>query len=190
MAQTRIKRPVPDHPDSIHVKGDIETHRSWVVDRIVDKRGDRYLIRWKGYGPEHDQWRTRSQLRNASELVKDYEDQALRFRNEKARHLGLRIRAQAAPAPTQAATQQDLLLLKNVLTALRRDTNGNKGFVAPILSYHLRSANLSANFRLECHLRPRKDRKASRHHLRKASAHHAVPLRHLCSYRYGASILW
>ena len=96
------ERPVPDQPASVHVEGDTSTHKSWEVDRIIDKRGDRYLIRWKGYDPSHDQWRTRSQLGNASELIKEYEDQIRQFRNQKARRLGLRTQQ---PAFRQAPEQ-------------------------------------------------------------------------------------
>ncbi|KAF6240570.1 hypothetical protein HO173_001240 [Letharia columbiana] len=32
-----------------------------------------YLARWKGYGPEYDQWYNVKQLGDAPELVKDYE---------------------------------------------------------------------------------------------------------------------
>ena len=42
------ERPIPDQPASIHVKGDTATHKSWEVNRLVNKRGDRYLVRWKG----------------------------------------------------------------------------------------------------------------------------------------------
>lgn len=94
------ERPVPDYPDSVYIEGDTETHKSWMVDRIISKQGDRYLIRWKGYGPEDDQWRTRAQLGNVSELVKEYEDQVLRIRNEKALRLGLRTRTTSSQATT------------------------------------------------------------------------------------------
>ena len=42
--------------------------------------------------PQHDQWRTRAQLANASELIKDYEEWIRTMRNEKAQRLGLRLR--------------------------------------------------------------------------------------------------
>ena len=48
------ERPVPDQPDSIHVEGDTATQKLWEVENIVGKEGDRYLVRWKGWGPEHD----------------------------------------------------------------------------------------------------------------------------------------
>ena len=86
------ERPMPEQPDSVYVEGDTNTHKSWEVERIVDKQGDRYLVRWKGWGPQHDQWRTKAQLGKASELVSEYEDRVKAMRNEKAQRLGLRAR--------------------------------------------------------------------------------------------------
>ena len=105
------ERPVPAHPDSIHVEGDTATHKSWEVERIVDRRGDRYLLRWKGYGPEHDQWRTKTQLGKASDLIQAYEDRIRATRNEKAARLGLRThtakprRAETQLAPTARSSK-------------------------------------------------------------------------------------
>ena len=31
-----------------------------------------YLVRWKGYGAEHDKWLKQEELGNAKELLKDY----------------------------------------------------------------------------------------------------------------------
>ena len=46
------------------------------VERILDhkQRGNktRYLIRWAGYGPEHDLWEPASSLANAPEARADY----------------------------------------------------------------------------------------------------------------------
>jgi hypothetical protein len=54
------ERPRPDHPDSVYVEGDTEYQKSWEIEKILDKRTSptgriRYLVRWKGYGPEDDQ---------------------------------------------------------------------------------------------------------------------------------------
>ena len=71
-------RPRPDEPPSVFVEGDTEHEKSFELEKIVDKqvsaRGRvRYLVRWKGYGPEHDQWKTSGQMINAKELVEEYE---------------------------------------------------------------------------------------------------------------------
>ena len=99
-------RPVPDQPGSIHVEGDTATHKSWAVERIVDKRGDSYLVRWKGWDPSHDQWRSKRQLGNASELIKEYEDRIRDLRNQKAQRLGLRTRKPSAILPIPAASEE------------------------------------------------------------------------------------
>ena len=56
-------RPLPDHPDSVFVEGDTDEYKSYEIDRLLNKRVRRrgkgystdYLLRWQGYGPEHDQ---------------------------------------------------------------------------------------------------------------------------------------
>ena len=71
----------PDHPDAVEVEGDTPQWRSYVVERIVDKRmrtygGTKvaqYLIRWRGYGPEYDEWRSITKLGNCMDLVEEYE---------------------------------------------------------------------------------------------------------------------
>ena len=89
-----FNRPVPEQPDSVYVEGDTETNKSWEVERIVDKQGEKYLVRWKGYGPEEDRWRTKAQLGNAMDLVRDYEDGMLQTRNDRSvmQQFGLRRR--------------------------------------------------------------------------------------------------
>ena len=85
-------RPVPEQPDSVYVEGDTDTNRSWEVERIMDKQGDKYLVRWKGYSSQDDQWRTKAQLSNAMDLVYDFESKAREARNDRVQQLGLRRR--------------------------------------------------------------------------------------------------
>ena len=85
------ERPVPEQPDSVFVEGDTDTQKSWEVERVLDKKDNRYLIRWKGWDSAYDQWRTKAQV-NAPDLIKEYEERKRRTRNEKARDLGLRTR--------------------------------------------------------------------------------------------------
>jgi len=72
-----FKRSRPDYPKSVFVDGDTERVKSFEVDRLVGKReavrGTEYLLRWKGYGPEWDEWRNLPELENATDLVNDYE---------------------------------------------------------------------------------------------------------------------
>jgi hypothetical protein len=71
-------RPRPEHPDSVFVEGDTEYYKSWEIEKIIDKQVSptgriRYLVRWKGYGPEDDQWFPSSKLENAKEAVAEFE---------------------------------------------------------------------------------------------------------------------
>lgn len=58
--------------------GDTDKVKFFVVDRLVDKRiakrGVEYLLRWKGYGSEWDEWRNLSELENVIDLIDDYEN--------------------------------------------------------------------------------------------------------------------
>ena len=75
------ERPRPTHPDSVEVEGDTEEWKSYEVEKVVKKRirryGNRpiaqYLIRWLGYGPEYDEWRSLSALGDCMELVEEFE---------------------------------------------------------------------------------------------------------------------
>lgn len=52
----------------------------WEIEKLVDRRRRRnhleYLVRWKGWSPEYDEWKTVDQLYNARQMMKDY-DQAI-----------------------------------------------------------------------------------------------------------------
>lgn len=73
-------RPFPDQPPSVFVDGDIDTVKSFEVERLLNKRtvqrgrgrSTEYLVRWKGYGPEWDRWYNVKDLDNAADLVSDY----------------------------------------------------------------------------------------------------------------------
>ena len=75
------ERPQPDHPDTVIVDGDTDNWKSYEIERLIDKRLRKYgrktiieyLVRWKGYGSEFDQWYGIDLLDNAAELVDDYE---------------------------------------------------------------------------------------------------------------------
>ena len=59
---------------------DLEGEEEFEVDRILDHRSSKsgkrekreFLIRWLGYGPEHDTWEPEASLENAPECLKDY----------------------------------------------------------------------------------------------------------------------
>ena len=80
--------PVPDpksdpygrqrsQPPSVHVDGDTDAVKSYVVEKIIrsrqSARGKEYLIRWEGYGPEDDAWRSLPEMGNALDLVREFE---------------------------------------------------------------------------------------------------------------------
>jgi hypothetical protein len=74
-------RPVPNEgmtPVYSHEDGAEEWElQSLVKKRVVGRGASRrvqYLARWKGYGPEWDQWFDESELGNAQDLIKDYEE--------------------------------------------------------------------------------------------------------------------
>ena len=46
--------------------------QEFLVEHIIDRRrrgrGYQYLVRWKGYGPEHDMWMPRTQVEDLEAL--------------------------------------------------------------------------------------------------------------------------
>ena len=79
------RRPVPDHPDSVFVEGDTPEFKSYVVERLLNKRSRQagrggkghiveYLVRWLGYGPAYDTWYNVKDLENCMDLVQEYEE--------------------------------------------------------------------------------------------------------------------
>ena len=80
-ADDPYNRTRPNHPGSVYVEGDTETYKSYELQAILghrtmkdraSKQKNQYLIRWKGYGPEWDEWHDESELNNVKELVEDY----------------------------------------------------------------------------------------------------------------------
>ena len=80
-AEDPFQRPRPQHPPLVFVEGDTDKHKSFEIDRLLNKRTIRkgrglaieYLVRWTGYGPEWDRWYNIKDLDNATELVEAYE---------------------------------------------------------------------------------------------------------------------
>ena len=74
-------RPRPHHPEAVEVEGDTPEYQSYEVEKLVAKRQRKfnktlvtqYMVRWVGYGPEHDVWRSLSALSNCLDLVEEYE---------------------------------------------------------------------------------------------------------------------
>ena len=81
--ENSFRRSRSNHSDFVHVENDIKLIKSWKIDRLINKREikrreSEYLIRWKNYESQYDEWRNLFELRNAQNLVKNYED-ALQF---------------------------------------------------------------------------------------------------------------
>ena len=75
-------RPRPQQPPSVFVKGDTDHHKSFEIERLLNKRtvskgkglAIKYLLRWTGYRPEWDRWYNVKDLDNAPDLVRAYEE--------------------------------------------------------------------------------------------------------------------
>jgi len=56
---------------------EVEGVEEWEVEKILNKkkmRGvEKYLIRWKGFMAEGDTWEKRENLKNAEELIEEFE---------------------------------------------------------------------------------------------------------------------
>ena len=56
---------------------EVERVKEWEVEKILNKkktkRVEKYLIRWKGFTVEGDTWEKRENLKNAEELIEEFE---------------------------------------------------------------------------------------------------------------------
>jgi len=56
---------------------EVEGVEEWEVEKILNKkkmrRVEKYLIRWKGFTAEGDTWERRENLKNAEELIEEFE---------------------------------------------------------------------------------------------------------------------
>jgi len=72
-------------PQPVVIKGEEE----WEVEKIMNKRWvrgrDKYLVQWKGCTAEEDTWENRENLKNASELVEEFEKEYGREEEEETR---------------------------------------------------------------------------------------------------------
>jgi len=64
----------------------VEGVKEWKVEKILNKkkmRGvEKYLIRWKGFMAEGDTWERRENLKNAEELIEEFERGGIKVRQQ------------------------------------------------------------------------------------------------------------
>ena len=65
--------------DSVFVEEDTNQVKSWKIERLINKRqikrrDDEYLVKWKDWDSQYDEWRNLSELDDAQDLVQNYED--------------------------------------------------------------------------------------------------------------------
>jgi hypothetical protein len=76
---TRYRRATEnDRPTLANPRDGLVASEEYEVEDILDarfnkkKRRKEFLVRWLGYGPEHDSWQTATDLRNAPEILKRF----------------------------------------------------------------------------------------------------------------------
>ena len=67
----------------------IKGEKEWEVEKIMNKRKvqerDKYLVPWKGCTAEENTWKNKKNLKNAMELVKEFEKKYSREEEEEVR---------------------------------------------------------------------------------------------------------
>jgi len=70
---SQVKGQKMETPQPVVIKGEEE----WEVEKILNKRKvrgkDKYLVRWKGFTAEGDTWESQENLKNAGDLLKEFE---------------------------------------------------------------------------------------------------------------------
>ena len=65
---------------------EVERVEEWEVEKILNKKKTRgvakYLIQWKGFTAERDTWERKENLKNAEELIKEFEQREVVVRRE------------------------------------------------------------------------------------------------------------
>lgn len=62
----------PPPPPTIEIEGEQHYEVATILDSRIHRRKLMYLVRWEGYGPEHDTWEPSENLEGSQELVNDF----------------------------------------------------------------------------------------------------------------------
>ncbi len=86
------------------------TAPSYEIESLLGKRvaGDKphYLVKWRGYGYQHNVWNSIDNLKDAAELIADYEATAPRLSRRPARATGTVIPRRTLIRAPRSATRQ------------------------------------------------------------------------------------
>jgi len=65
---------------------EVEGVEEWEVEKILNKKKirevEKYLVRWKGFTAEGDIWERKENLKNAEELIKEFENREVEVRRQ------------------------------------------------------------------------------------------------------------
>jgi len=82
---SQVKGQKKEMPQPVVIEGEEE----WEVEKIMNKRRvrgkDKYLVQWKGCMAEEDTWESRENLKNASDLIEEFEKEYGREEEEETR---------------------------------------------------------------------------------------------------------
>ena len=61
-------------PQPVEVEGEAHYEVEALLKHRERRGGRQYLVRWTGYGPEHDEWVHEGELEHAKEMLKHYKE--------------------------------------------------------------------------------------------------------------------
>jgi len=60
-------------PKSVIIEGEEEFEVEKILNKKMVREKEKFLVRWKGYMVEKDTWENKENLKNAKELVEEFE---------------------------------------------------------------------------------------------------------------------
>jgi hypothetical protein len=93
VSEDSYKRDKSHYLDSVFVEDDTQTRKFYEIEQILAKRTrqyekikmNQYLIRWKEYESEFDEWKNLSDLKHCIDLMKDFEQKKKTKSHKKTR---------------------------------------------------------------------------------------------------------